>query len=163
MASETVASTWRIYHPNSRGTGCAVEMSVIPASGCVEGRLRFRMAREKLLAGNERSFDWKEPIEFSLSIIDTSYLIAVLTGRIDCIEYGKGLLNRSPVHTSVVKFSHQIEPRPGYLLAVTQTPRGTDRLLSAFFVFGEMEAIALTEVLRRALFPMAFGTEVAHG
>ena len=87
-------------------------------------------------------------------------MLMVFRGMQECIQDGKGLFHRTATSNVIIKFSHRIEPRPGYLLEVSSKPIDGE-LSSAFFVFRPEEALWFSTALEGAMPALVFGVPVA--
>ncbi len=150
------------YHANPKGTGSAVKIELHPAHGDTAGSIFVTMAMQRTIGsmqgGNQvfPTFDWSKGIRMKLDRSDISQVLQVLRGMQESIMDDKGLFHRSPAGNTVIKFSHQIEPRPGYLLSVwRKSPSG--EATSGYYIFDMNEAFALMLSLERALMYVCFG------
>ena len=69
---------------------------------------------------------------------------------------GKGIFHRTAKANAVIKFSHVIEPCPGYLFSVSQKPFDGD-LREAFIVLRPNEALMLSCVIEHIFASIIFG------
>lgn len=163
MNEETTNETRAmIAHPNGRGTGSAIRISLNPASGIASGYAMFEIARQKtaVSATGETptfvTFDWDNAIVVKLCVGDIAQMLMVFRGYQESIADGKGIFHRSATANAVIKFSHMIEPRPGYCLEVSRKPFDGE-LSSAFIVFRPEEAYWLSMALEGAMPALVFG------
>ena len=73
---------------------------------------------------------------------------------------GKGLFHRSAKANTVIKFSHQIEPRPGYMFSASSKPFDGE-LRDAYFIFRPEEAVWFSTALEAAMGVLVFGVPSA--
>ena len=91
-----------------------------------------------------------------LCVSDIAQMIMVFRGMQESIADGKGLFHRTATANAVIKFSHMIEPRPGYLFSVSRRQLDGE-LFEAFFVFRPEEAIWFSTALEGAMPRIVFG------
>jgi hypothetical protein len=172
QANPAVASHFRAsdcyYHANARGTGSALKFELHPAHDDVPGSVFVKMAMQRTVASQQGgvpifpTFDWKNGVSFKLDRSDLSQILQVLRGMQESVMDGKGLFHRSSAGNTVIKFSHQIEPRPGYQLSVWRRSAAGEAV-NMFYLFSMDEAFALMMALERAMLYVCFGIpEVIH-
>lgn len=163
-----------IYHPNARGTGGALKMSIVPASHNGEGKVWMMVARQSLgvHTGHTQSgagcprFNWDDAICASLGPVDVARLLMVFRGECESVNDGAGIFMRFPVErldAVKVTLRHVIEPVAGYQFefihsfresgekdAETKTETGRVFLVEA-------EALAMSLALEQSMRLLAFG------
>lgn len=150
------------YHANSKGTGSALKLELHPAHDDTPGSVFVRMAMQRTVASQQGgvqmfpTFDWKNSVVLKLDRSDLSQILQVLRGMQESVMDGKGLFHRSSAGNTVIKFTHQIEPRPGYQLSVWRKPP-TGEAVNVYYVFNMDEAFALMMALERAMLYVCFG------
>jgi len=150
------------YHANAKGTGSAVKISLHPAHDDTAGSIFISMAMQRTTGSMQNggqtfpTFDWAKGICVKLDRSDIAHVLQVLRGMQESIQDDKGLFHRSSAGNTVIKFSHQIDPRPSYVLSLWRKPPTGDSY-SAFYVFDMNEAFALMLSLERALMYVCFG------
>lgn len=150
------------YHANAKGTGSAIQLELHPAHDTTPGSLFVSIARQKTAGSRESgrvimpSFDWKGKAVLKLDVADISQILQVMRGMQESIADGKGLFHRSISATTVIKFSHRIEPRPCYALDVWRKPNdGEDS--HYYFTFDPSEAFFLMLAIEQSAGTLAFG------
>ena len=153
-------------HPNARGTGSAVRISLYPASVTSDGfrcpgSLFVEIAPQLTIPSADGvytavNFDWTRSISFSLHRDDLAHMIQVLRGMEESIDDGKGLFYRGQTSNKIVKFSHQIEPRPGYTIHASEKYASGD-MKSYSFSFTTNEAVALCLAMEQSMMYVCFG------
>ena len=157
MNEQNEKAVWTVCHPNGRGTGSALKLTLHPAQGSASGYMTAKIAKQKTVAeynGGKpvfATFDWENPIEVRLCVDDLAQIVMVLRGQIESIEDGKGVFHRTREANMVIKFSHMIEPRPGYIFSVSKKP------LDAFIMLRETEAVVLSFALEHVFAALVFG------
>ena len=134
-----------ICHPSPSGKGSAIRFELHPARGRVPGHIFVEVARQKSVA----------------SVLgDLAQMMMVFRGMQESIQDGKGLFHRSAKANTVIKFSHQIEPRPGYIFSASSKPFDGE-LRDAYFVFRPEEAVWFSTALESAMGVLVFGVPTA--
>ena len=150
------------YHANSKGTGSALQMELHPAHDDTAGSIFLSIARQKTAGSREQgkvimpSFDWKNKAVLKLDVSDLSQILQVMRGIQESIADGKGLFHRSMNATTVIKFEHRIEPRPGYAIDVWKKPHDGEQM-HYYFVFDPSEAFFLMLAIEQSAGTIAFG------
>lgn len=163
MNEETTNETrTTICHPAPSGKGSAIRITLHPAHGNVSGCVMFKIARQQTaeLSPSGYStfamFDWPNAISMKMCVGDLAQMLMVFRGQQESIADGKGLFHRTATANSVIKFSHVIEPRPGYCLEVSRKPFDGEPS-SAFIAFRPEEAYWLSMALEGAMPALVFG------
>lgn len=159
MNEETNETCATICHPAPSGKGSAIRFTLHPAHGNVSGCVMFEIAKQKTavsVTGETPTFDWDGAIVMKLCVSDLAQMLMVFRGYQESIADGKGLFHRTATANAVIKFSHVIEPRPGYLFSVSKKPLDGE-LSSAFIVFRPEEAYWLSMALEGAMPALVFG------
>ena len=153
-----------LYHANAKGTGSAIKMNLHPAHDNTDGCIMLTIANQ-MTVGNRlapqptfATFDWDNAICVKLDFGDLTQLLQVMRGECESVSDGKGLYHRSHQAATSVRFSHRLEPVPGYLLEICRKPiggEGDER--RACFAFSPAEALGVCEAVTGALSIVAFG------
>ena len=152
-----------ICHPAASGKGSAVRFELHPAHGRVSGYIMLEIARQKSVASVQgevpcfATFDWENKICCKLCLGDLAQMVMVFRGMQESIQDGKGLFHRTAKMNAVIKFSHMIEPRPGYMLAITASDIGGDNRRDAYFIFRPEEAVWFSLALEGAMSVLVVG------
>ena len=150
------------YRANAKGTGSAVKFELHPAHGDVQGSIFVTLAAQKTagaVQGGARifpTFDWKEAILLKLDRSDLSQILQVLRGMQESVNGEKGLFHQGARGKAVIRFTHQIEPRAGYMLSVWKSYL-TGEQRKGYYFFDMSEAFTLMLALERALLYVCFG------
>lgn len=154
------------YHPNSKGSGCAVQFDLRPASGDREGALFAAFANQKSVAMGTRgsegrqaaTFGWGEKITVKLNFTDVCQLLTVLSGRAAAVGEGKGLFHDTGETSTVIHMGRVTEPVPGVSFEVSKKRKGSEEgARRARILFTEAEALGLRHLFAAMLLPLAFG------
>jgi len=150
------------YHANAKGNGSALQMELHPAHDEVAGSVFLTIARQKTIGSRAPgnvvmpSFDWVNRGVFKLDASDLSQILQVMRGIQENIADGKGLFHRSSTATTVIKFEHRIEPRPGYAFDIWRKPNDGEQT-HYYFTFDPSEAFFLMLALEQSAGVIAFG------
>ena len=154
------------YHPNSKGSGCAVQFDLRAAYGDREGALFAAFANQKSVATGARgtegrqaaTFAWGEKITVKLNFTDVCQLLAVLEGKAASAGDGKGLFHDAGETSTVIRMERVAEPVAGVSFEVSKKRKGVEEgARRARILFTEAEALGLRHLFGDMLLPMAFG------
>ena len=151
------------YHPNAKGTGCAVKFGLHPAHDDKEGSIFLSAASQLTVGGRggERvfpRFDWERRICVKLDFTDLCKILQVLRGECESIDDGRGLYHRRLGVSTTIRFRHVVEPDSCYSLELYRNSgREGDDALSAHILFSQAEALGIAEVFSRTLPLVCFG------
>ena len=155
------------YHANAKGTGSAIQFELHPAHdselGMVEGSIFVIMANQLTVGRRDGatpvfpSFDWKNRVVLRLTMADVSQLLMVFRGIQENLCDGKGIFHRSARFNTIIKFTHELDPRPGYALEVSRKPVQGGEVQRVFIAFSPTEALGLSLAIEQSLGLIAFG------
>jgi len=157
------------YHPNQKGTGCAVSMDLHPAHDDTDGSIMMKAANQMTI-GDRRSanptfprFDWENALCVKLDFNDLCRFLQVFRGECESIDEDRGLLHRSPSGLTRIQLRHLLEPA-GYSLELYRSHGGKDDEVRAHILFTGAEATGLCEAIAGSMSVIAFGMPmlVAH-
>ena len=149
-------------HANVKGTGSACTFELHPAHDNTAGSIFLTLAAQKSVGGMQggkrvfSTFDWENKIVVKLDRGDLAQILQVLRGMQESIGDGKGLFHQSANANTIIKFTHQIDPYPGYFLAVSRKFQD-GRLSQCYFIFDPSEAFTLMLTLEHALVYICLG------
>ena len=155
----------RLYHANTKGSGCAVQFELYPAhysrtGGCVDGCMMVTFANQMTIGsrqnGSYSTFDWRGAIVVKLDFADLTRMLQVLRGECESIENGKGLVHVSANGTASILMKHQLEDREGYAISVKRTLRDRTEKKS-YFCLTPYEALGIMTVIEDSLGLICFG------
>ena len=157
------------YHPNGKGTGCAVQFDLRPAAGDREGCLFAAFANQKSLAEPARNassaasrqaatFNWSEKITVKLNFSDVCQLLMVLSGKAASACDGKGLFHDTGETLTIIHMSRQTEPVSGIAFEVSKKRKNAEGAPQrSRILFTESESLGLSRLFSAILLPLAFG------
>ena len=155
----------RFFHPNGRGTGCAVSMDLHPAHDRVDGSIMMKVSNQ-MTVGNLQGpnptfprFDWENAMSVKLDFSDLCKMLQVFRGECESLEDGRGLYHRTARATTKIVLRHLVEPVAGYSLELYRTPmQGEDTRAHIFFT--PWEALGLAEAIAGSMAVISFGIPV---
>jgi len=164
IPNEGYRPQFAIYHPNGKGTGCALKMELHPAHGDVDGCIMMCLAQQKTVGdmrGPTRTFptfDWENRICVKLDFADLCKFLQVFRGECESIEDGKGLYHRSMRYTTRIVFRHLIDPVQGYSLEVYRDTVGRpDESRMAHIVLNSWESLGVGISFENSIGLICFG------
>lgn len=156
------------YHANAKGTGCAVKMTLHPATvdaigittdGCIWLEIAQQMTIGNRMGPNLTfpRFDWDNRMTAKLDFNDICLILQVLRGETEEINDGKGIYKRTACGFTVIKFRHIIDPIIGYALELTSriVDKGEDVRVN--FLMSPAEALGICEAFSGSMRLIAFG------
>lgn len=152
------------YHPNTRGTGCAMVMALSPADSTQNGFIAVSIANQ-LTVGNPTgdnptypTFDWENSVDFVLDFNDLCLILQVLRGETESVCDGRGIFRKYKECCHTIKFSHVVEPVCGYLFDVFEfhTKGGKERRAHMFL--SPAESLGIYEAIAGSMYLIAFGS-----
>lgn len=165
---ENYRPSFAIYHPNPRGTGCAMKLTMIPAfvgaDGDVDGCIMMKLARQRPVGAgaagepHHPSFDWENAICVKLGFNDLCKMLQVFRGECETLEDGRGLFHRAAVGNSRIFMKHSVEPVAGYTLDVYRNvPGRTDADVNAHMHLYPWEALGVSLAFENSFGTICFG------
>ena len=156
-----------IYHPNMKGTGGALQISVVTPhetenGESVDGSVFLHFAPQATvgdITNGKRvfpTFDWENKAIMRLTLLEVSEIIGVFRGYKESLCDGKGFFHKSPKANSILTIQHKLEPTPGFWIGISRKPIDGD--IQKIGIFLSMnEASALEMSLSGAMSKIAFG------
>lgn len=145
----------KLYHPTSKGTGCAIGLELHPATAEQEGSIILEMAHQRTVNGKDSEFDWSDTVCVRLGFNELTKILQVFRGECESIDGGKGLYFREPSVKRLV-LDYRIEPVCGYSLEVFEEPVGGAERWFAILLTNA-EALGICEAIVGAMVWVAFG------
>lgn len=156
------------YHPNGKGTGCAVQFDLRPATADREGCLFAAFANQKSVAEGPRNapaasrqaatFNWGEKITVKLNFSDVCQLLMVLSGKSASLCDGKGLFHDTGETLTIIHMARQADPIPGISFEVSKKRKNAESAPQrSRILFTESESLGLSRLFSAILLPLAFG------
>ena len=152
----------RFFHPNAKGTGCALSLELLPASEGNEGCIMASLANQQTVGGiqgSERTyptFNWEEALTVKLGFADLCKMLQVMRGESESLGDGKGLYHSSGKSNTRISMRHLVEPVSGYALDVNRM-FGDGREARASILLSPWEALGLAESIAGSMSVISFG------
>ena len=114
----------RFFHSNSKGTGCALSLELVPAIGNDEGCIMATFANQASVGNLQGAtpiypkFDWERALIVKLGFEDICKMLQVFRGECESVGDGKGLFHGKANAYAVITLRHILEPSSGYMLGV---------------------------------------------
>jgi len=155
---------FKMYKPNAKGTGSAVQFTLHPAHDDVDGCLMMTLACQKTV-GDMRgpnptfsTFAWDASMTIKLDFTDLTQVLQVFRGEIESINEDHGLFHRAPGYNTIIKFRHVLEGGSGYMLELYRnTPGKPDNDRCGYYFFSPSEALGLSIAIENMLGVICFG------
>ena len=153
----------RIYHPNGRGTGCAMVMKLRPADATQDGFIVVSFANQ-MTVGNPAgdnptfpTFDWENCVDVVLDFNDLCAILQVFRGETESIRDGRGIFHKYKECCQTIKFSHIVEPLCGYLFDVFETSANSGDEKLVHMLLSPAESLGICESIAGSIYLIAFG------
>lgn len=152
----------RFFHPNGKGTGCAVEMNLHPAHDRVDGSIMVKVANQ-MTVGDIRGpnpifprFDWENAVCVKLDFSDLCRMLQVFRGECEELENGKGVYHRTARSLTKIVLRHLVEPVQGYSFELYRTPTQGEETRT-HILFSPWEALGIAEAIAGSMAVISFG------
>ena len=153
----------RFYHPNGKGTGCAMVMKLRPADSTQDGFIVVSFANQ-MTVGNPTvdnptfpKFDWENSVDVVLDFNDLCAILQVLRGETESIREGRGIFHKDEECCQTIKFSHIVEPVCGYSFDVFEFhPKGGEEK-RVHILLSPAESLGICEAIAGSMYLVAFG------
>lgn len=154
------------YHPNAKGTGCAIILELYPATKEHEGFILCSFANQ-MTVGNPiganqtyPKFDWENGTVVRLWFDDLTHMLQVFRGETESIFDGKGLFHKIGDVTNHIGLRHMIDPVCGYYFTVEQNNKNGDETRHGILL-SPSESLGLCEAIVGSMYLIAFGSPYA--
>ena len=152
-----------LYHPNAKGTGCAMAMALHPADSTQNGFIDVSIANQ-LTVGNSMganptfpTFDWENCVDVVLDFDALCAILQVLRGETESIGSGHGIFHKCKECCQTIKFSHIVDPVCGYSFEVfeKQANGGEEKRVNMFL--SPAESLGICEAITSSMYLITFG------
>ena len=153
----------RLYHPNGKGTGCAMVMKLRPADATQDGFIVVSFANQMTVGkphGDNPTFptfDWENKVDVVLDFYDLCAILQVLRGETESIREGRGIFHKYKDCCQTIKFSHIVEPLCGYLFDVLETSENGGDEKRMHMLLSPAESLGICESIAGSMYLIAFG------
>lgn len=164
VAMREYRPNFAIYHPNGKGTGCALRMTLHPAHDRRDGYIMLELATQRTV-GDRRAaipkfptFDWENRLVVKLGFADLCKMLQVLRGENGALEEGKGLYHRSARYATRIVLRRLTEPIQGYSLEIYRNSADkSDADRNARIVLSPWEALGIALAIEDSIGVVCFG------
>ena len=153
----------RLYHPNGKGTGCAMVMKLRPADATQDGFVVVSFANQ-MTVGNPTgdnptfpTFDWENCVDVVLDFDALCSILQVLRGETESIDGIRGIFHKYKECCQKIQLRHLIDPVHGYSFEVVETPANGGDEKRVHMLMLPAESLGLCEAITSSLYLIAFG------
>lgn len=157
----------RFYHPNGRGTGCAMVMKLRPADATNDGFIVVSFANQ-MTVGNPTgdnptypTFDWENSVDIVLDFNDLCAILQVLRGETESVCEGRGIFRKYKGCCQKIQLRHLIEPVCGYSFEVVEASANGGEEKRAHMLMSSAESLGIYEAIAGSMYLIAFGSPYA--
>lgn len=152
------------YHPNGKGTGCAMVMKLRQADTTGGGYIVASFANQ-MTVGNPTgdnptypTFDWENRVDVVLYFNDLCAILQVLRGETESIREGRGIFHKYNECCQKIQLRHQIDPVCGHMFEVFETPANGGDSRRAHMLLSPAESLGICEAVSGSMYLIAFGS-----
>ena len=153
----------RLYHPNARGTGCAMALALRPADSTQSGFISVSIANQ-MTVGNPTgdnptypTFDWENRVDVVLDFNDICEILQVLRGETESIRDGRGIFHKYKDCYQKIQMRHLIDPVCGYSFEVIDTPANGGEEKRVHILLSPAESLGICESIAGSMYLITFG------
>lgn len=157
----------RFYHPNGKGTGCAMAMKLRPADATQDGFIVVSFANQ-MTVGNPHGdnptfpkFDWENRVDVVLDFNDLCAILQVLRGETESVCEGRGIFRKYKECCQKIQLYHLVEPVCGYMFEVFDTPANGGGEKRVRMLMSPAESLGIYEAISSSMYLIAFGNPYA--
>jgi hypothetical protein len=159
------------YHPNSTGTGSALQFEPrVNRRGPDRYNCFFmEMAAQKTPTGRDgekkvyATFDWEKKLTVKLDFTDTCELLSVLEGRQERAGGQRnGIYHETDRASTVISLSKNAE-KGGYFIGLSRKEKASGELARVHLMLSEPEAVGLRSIFQVGLFFITFHAHIFPG
>lgn len=157
----------RFYHPNGKGTGCAMVMKLRPADATQDGFIVVSFANQMTVGDptgdnpTYPTFDWENSVDVVLDFNDLCAILQVLRGETESIREGCGVFHKHNERWQKIQLRHLIDPVCGYSFEVFETPANGCEEKRVHMFLSPAESLGICEAISGSMYLIAFGSSYA--
>ena len=155
------------YHPNAKGTGCAMAMALRPADSTQSGFISVSIANQ-MTVGNSvgdnptyPTFDWENCMDIVLDFNDLCVILQVLRGETESIGDGRGIFHKYKECCQKIQLRHLIDPVCGYMFEDFDTPANGGEEKRVHMLVSPAESLGIYEAIAGSMCLITFGRPYA--
>ena len=153
----------RLYHPNGKGTGCAMVMKLRPADATQDGFGVVSFANQ-MTVGNPTgdnptfpTFDWENEVDGVLDFDALCAILQVLRGKTESIDGIHGIFHKYKECCQKIQLRHLIDPVHGYSFDVLETSANGSDEKRMHMLLSPAESLGICESIAGSMYLIAFG------
>lgn len=153
----------RFYHPNVKGTGCAMVMKLRPADAAQDGFIVVSFANQMTvgnLTGDNPTFpkfDWENKVDVVLDFNDLCAILQVLRGETESIGNGRGIFHKYKECCQKIQLRHLLDPVCGYSFEVIEATANSGEEKRVNTLLSPAESLGICESIAGSMYLIAFG------
>ena len=154
----------RLYHPNGKGTGCAMVMKLRPADAAQDGFVVVSFANQ-MTVGNPHGdnptfpkFDWENKVDVVLDFNDLCAILQVLRGETESVCDGRGIFHKYKKFCQKIQLRRLIDPVSGYSFEVVEIPANGGDEKRVHMLLSPAESLGIYEAITGSMHLIAFGS-----
>lgn len=151
------------YHPNAKGTGCAMAMALRPADSTQSGFISVSIANQ-MTVGNSMgpnptfpTFDWENCVDVVLDFDVLCAILHVLRGETESIGDGHGIFHKYKDYCQNIQLRHLIDPVCGYSFEVFETQANGGEEKRVYMFLSPAESLGIYEAIASSMYLITFG------
>ena len=151
------------YHPNAKGTGCAMAMALRPSDSTQNGYVAVSFANQ-MTVGNSTgdnptcpTFDWENSVDVVLDFNDLCAILQVLRGETESIDGIHGIYHKYKEYCQKIQLRHLIDPVCGYSFEVIETPANGGEEKRVHMLLSPAESLGICESIAGSMYLITFG------
>ena len=155
----------RFWHPNGKGTGCAMVMKLRPADTVQDGFIVVSFANQ-MTVGNPSGdnptfpkFDWENRVDVVLDFNDLCAILQVLRGETESIGNGRGIFHKYNECCQEIQLRHLLDPVCGYSFEVFETTANSSDEKRVHMLLSPAESLGICESIAGSMYLIAFGVQ----
>lgn len=152
-----------LYHPNAKGTGCAMAMALHPADSTKNGFISVSIANQ-MTVGNPTgdnptypTFDWENSVDVVLDFDALCAILQVLRGETESICNGHGIFHKCKEYCQKIQLRHLIDPVCGYSFEVFEKQANGGEEKCVHMLLSPAESLGICEAITGSMYLIAFG------
>lgn len=151
------------YHPNAKGTGCAMAMALRPADSTQNGFIAVSIANQMTVVNpmgpnpTYPTFDWENSVDVVLDFDALCAILQVLRGETESIGDGRGIFHKYKECCQKIQLRHLIDPVCGYSFEVFETPANGGDEKRVHMLLSPAESLGICESIAGSMYLITFG------
>ncbi len=151
------------YHPNAKGTGCAMAMALRPSDSTQNGYVAVSFANQ-MTVGNSMganptfpTFDWENCVDVVLDFDALCAILQVLRGETESIDGIHGIYHKYKGCCQKIQLRHLIDPVCCYSFEVFEALANGGEEKRVHMLLSPAEALGIYESIAGSMYLITFG------